>query len=350
MPLLDLDALLRPIPGADPVGPSLRYEPLYDELRELRREDDAQAPRGVWKSKLKLADWGAVVARTQEALASRSKDLQLAAWLTEALAVRHGMAGAAAGLALLAGLVDRFWPCIWPGAGDDGDEDGRQTVLEWLDTRLADRLMLQPAASFGEPPPSWFDQVSLQRRRAGSQGRAVAEDEERGAALAKAVARTSAEDYLRMLADVHQAEAALAALLAALRQAGVDSPPAFSQLRTTWGTIQSFLRSELSSRGVRLDQIAAASPPPDPEPDAVDTATPPAAPAGPISSREAAYRQLAEVAQFLEALEPHSPVPALLRRAIGWGQMRLPELLAELMKEEGGPVRLLRIAPGHAAE
>ncbi|MFC7538661.1 hypothetical protein ACFQU2_03305 [Siccirubricoccus deserti] len=64
-----------------------------------------------------------------------------------------------------------------------------------------------------------------------------------------------------------------------------------------------------------------------------------------IASRDAAYQRLEEVAQYLEALEPHSPVPALLRRAIGWGRMQLPELLAELMKEEGGPFRLLRIAP-----
>ncbi|MBK1660896.1 hypothetical protein CKO45_22000, partial [Paracraurococcus ruber] len=67
-------------------------------------------------------------------------------------------------------------------------------------------------------------------------------------------------------------------------------------------------------------------------------------PHGPIPDREAAYQLLEEVAAYLERIEPHSPVPPLLRRAIGWGRMALPELLAELMQEEGGPFRLLRIA------
>jgi type VI secretion system protein ImpA len=344
MALLDLDLLLQPIPGEAPAGPSLRYDPVFDALRELRREDDAQAPRGVWRSRLKLADWPAVIARTQAVLATRSKDLQLAAWLAEALAVRHGVAGATAGLALLAGLAERYWPLLWPAAGEDAEEDARLTVLEWLDGKLAERLMLQPVAETGEPPPSWHDQASLQRRRAGAQGRPVAEDGERHAALAKAIARTPDATYLHMLEELRRAEAGLEALLDTLRRAGVASPPAFAQLRATFATMEAFLRSELTGRRVPLDQpppAAAAEPPP---PEAAPPA--PALPAGgAIASRDAAYQRLEEVAQYLEALEPHSPVPALLRRAIGWGRMQLPELLAELMKEEGGPFRLLRIAP-----
>ncbi|MFC7538660.1 ImpA family type VI secretion system protein [Siccirubricoccus deserti] len=208
-----------------PAGPSLRYDPLFDVLRELRREDDAQAPRGVWRSRLKLADWPAVIAQAQSALATRSKDLQLAAWLTEALAVRHGLVGTTAGLALLGRLVERYWPLLWPAAGEDAEEDARLTVLEWLDGKLAERLMLQPMAEFGEPPPSWHDQASLQRRRAGGQGRPTAEDGERQAALAKAIARTPDMTYLRMLEELRQAEAGLEGLLEALRQAGTASPP-----------------------------------------------------------------------------------------------------------------------------
>jgi type VI secretion system ImpA family protein len=345
MSLLDLDLLLQPIPGEAPAGPSLRYDPVFDALRELRREDDALAPRGVWRSRLKLADWPAVIAQTQSALATRSKDLQLAAWLAEALAVRHGLAGTTAGLALLAGLAGRYWPLLWPAAGEDAEEDARLTVLEWLDGKLAERLMLQPMAEAGEPPPSWHDQASLQRRRAGTQGRPTAEDGERQAALTKAIARTPDATYLRMLAELRQAAAGLAALLATLRQAGTESPPAFAQLRATFATMEAFLRSELTGRRLPIDQ---------PAPAVVAMVEPPAGeappspalpPGGAIASRDAAYQRLEEVAQYLEALEPHSPVPALLRRAIGWGRMQLPELLAELMKEEGGPFRLLRIAP-----
>jgi type VI secretion system protein ImpA len=38
--------LLAPIPGDDPGGADLRYDPLYDRIKELRREDDRRASRG----------------------------------------------------------------------------------------------------------------------------------------------------------------------------------------------------------------------------------------------------------------------------------------------------------------
>lgn len=347
--LPDIAGLLEPIAGALPAGADLRYEPIFDELRELRREDDALAPRGVWRSKLKVADWPAVIARTQAVLATGSKDLQLAAWLAEALTARHGLGGAASGFQLLAGLVERFWPVLWPAAGDDPDEDARLTVLEWLDGKLAERLLLQPVASIDDMPVSWHEQASLQRRRAGAQGRPSAEDKERGAALAKAIGATPTETYQAMLDGVRRATAALDALVIALRRSDVAAPPAFTQLRATFATMEGFLHAELAGRGLNANAVAAP-----PEGATIQPAAPPVPDAAPmrggIGSREAAYRQLEEIARYLETLEPHSPVPALLRRAVGWGQMRLPELLTELMREEGGPLRLLRIAPAARAE
>jgi len=344
---LDVNALVQPIPGELPAGKNLRYEPIYDELRELRREDDALAPRGVWRSKLKTADWPVLVDRARSALIERSKDLQIAAWLTEALTARHGLAGTASGFAVLAGLVARFWSSLWPAPGEDPEEDARLAVLEWLDGKLAERLLLQPIASIGELPVSWHEQASLQRRRAGAQGRLAPEDKERGIALAKAIAATPSEIYRDYLDDVDRAAAALEMLLAALRAASDAAPPAFVQLRTTFATMEAFLRAELTGRGVNPDRLPATVPAPIV---ATVAAVPnptvgPAAASGPIGSRDAAYRQLEDIAFYLETLEPHSPVPALLRRAVGWGQMRLPELLTELMREEGGPLRLLRISP-----
>jgi len=51
-------------------------------------------------------------------------------------------------------------------------------------------------------------------------------------------------------------------------------------------------------------------------------------------TRDDAYRQLIEIADFLGKLEPHSPVPYLLRRAVSWGSMSLEELLPELLSDQ----------------
>jgi type VI secretion system ImpA family protein len=53
-----------------------------------------------------------------------------------------------------------------------------------------------------------------------------------------------------------------------------------------------------------------------------------------IRTREQAYETLAQIANFLARLEPHSPVPYLLHRAIAWGGMSLKELLPELVQDQ----------------
>src|SRR5580704_59219 len=98
MPLRD--DLLNPIPGENPSGANLRYAPVYDKIKEARREDD-DAPQGEWARERKVADWKLVIKLSGEALAAQSKDLQLAAWLTEAALRSEGFPGLLAGLKTL---------------------------------------------------------------------------------------------------------------------------------------------------------------------------------------------------------------------------------------------------------
>jgi type VI secretion system protein ImpA len=64
---------------------------------------------------------------------------------------------------------------------------------------------------------------------------------------------------------------------------------------------------------------------------------------GPIRSRADAYRQLEGIANFLQSIEPHSPTPYLVRRAVSWGRMPLPELMQEVLREEGDLNRLFKV-------
>lgn len=58
-------------------------------------------------------------------------------------------------------------------------------------------------------------------------------------------------------------------------------------------------------------------------------------PVGPIASRKQAFDRLKEVAEFLRRTEPHSPVSYLVQRAVKWGDMRLEDVLMELVKDDG---------------
>lgn len=57
-------------------------------------------------------------------------------------------------------------------------------------------------------------------------------------------------------------------------------------------------------------------------------------PVGPISNRKQAFERLREVAEYLRRTEPHSPVSYLVQRAVKWGDMRLEDVLMELVKNE----------------
>ena len=73
--------LLNPIDGPNPSGVNLRYDPIYDKIKEARREE-SQPPPGMTERDRKVADNPLVIKLTTDALAKRTKDLQLTAWLT----------------------------------------------------------------------------------------------------------------------------------------------------------------------------------------------------------------------------------------------------------------------------
>jgi type VI secretion system protein ImpA len=50
-------------------------------------------------------------------------------------------------------------------------------------------------------------------------------------------------------------------------------------------------------------------------------------------SRAEAYRLLLEAAEYLARVEPHSPTPYLVKRAVSWGGMSVVDLFEELVKD-----------------
>ena len=131
---MDIDAILSPIPGENPAGEDLRYEPVYDEIKEARRADD-ELDRGAWEYEIKAADWDKTLDLCAETLAKRTKDLQIGAWLTEALVKIQGFEGLATGLKILTCFLTDFWDNVYPEI-DEGDLDYRVGPLEFLNNNL----------------------------------------------------------------------------------------------------------------------------------------------------------------------------------------------------------------------
>ena len=145
MPLRD--DLLTPVPGDNPSGVNLRYDPVTDKIKEARREE-VDAPQGAWKTAVKTADYAQVIKLASEVIAKRSKDVQLAVWLVDAHVRREGFAVLGSGFQFLRGLLDQFWDTLYPEIEDD-DLEIRSGPFEWLGTKLDQPLRMLPITSNG---------------------------------------------------------------------------------------------------------------------------------------------------------------------------------------------------------
>ena len=143
MPLRD--DLLNPIPGNNPSGVDLRYDPVTDKIKEARRED-ADVPQGEWKTALKTADYPLAIKLASDALVKRGKDLQIAVWLVDAIIRREGFSQLAPCFRFLRELMEQFWDTLYP-AIEDGDVEIRAAPLDWLGAKLGDPLKSLPITS-----------------------------------------------------------------------------------------------------------------------------------------------------------------------------------------------------------
>lgn len=169
---IDIVGTLTPIADDNPAGENLRYI-LYDEITEARREDDV-LDRGDWQRDIKSADWETVIDLCSNALVNRTKDLQIAAWLTEALTITEGFEGLLTGLKVIRGFLENFWESVYPEIEDD-DLDFRVGRLEFLNNSLWSRIKQIPLTdSSAKAGYSWLQWE--ESRRVGYEGDAANAD------------------------------------------------------------------------------------------------------------------------------------------------------------------------------
>ena len=163
---IDLVGILTPVGDDNPAGEDLRYV-LFDEITEARRADD-EYDRGDWQRDTKSADWETVITMCSDALVNRTKDLQIAAWLTEGLTITEGFEGLLTGLQIIRGFLENFWESVYPEIEDD-DLEFRVGRLEFLNTALGMRIKQIPLTdSNARAGYSWLQWD--ESRRAGYEG------------------------------------------------------------------------------------------------------------------------------------------------------------------------------------
>jgi type VI secretion system protein ImpA len=139
--------LLNPISADKPGGENLQYLPIYEKIKEARREDD-DVPQGDWARGRKLADWALTVKLITDTLATKTKDLQLTAWLAEAMVRREGILGLREVLDLDRAYLENFWDSLYPEL-EDGDAEFRAGKLQWVGDKLEQAVKQVPLTRSG---------------------------------------------------------------------------------------------------------------------------------------------------------------------------------------------------------
>lgn len=324
---LQISELLQPVSDASPGGADIRYEPIFERIKQARIEE-LDLPAGDYTRERKTADYALVVKLATEILTQQSKDLQVAAWLTEALLHREGIEGLHAGLELITSLLTECWDHLYPEIEDD-DLEFRAAPLAWVARYLEAPIRLVPIDLSGHTIFDYQDSRSVgyeedadtyekkDIRKAELEAGKVS-----GEAFDEAFDATPKAWYKERIAAIDAALETAATLESVADEKFADVSPSFGSIRKPLNDVRQ-IAQELLARKLETD--------PDPiEPEApleeVVTVGETASGDGTISlvprTRADAEARVAAAARFLRSESRTDPAPYLLLRGFRWGELR----------------------------
>ena len=333
--------LLNPISPESPAGKYIRNEEIWDKLKEARRQDD-DAPQGDWKRERKFADWPLTIKIASELLATKSKDLQLAAWLAEAMLRTESVAGLHAVLDLIRALIENFWDGLYPEI-EDGDLEYRAAPLTWVGQKLTTAVKVVPLTagkidwlryreSRGVPTEEDATESSDKRDR---RQEALKDGKLAPEIFDKDFEKTSKAFYVSLENEFQSTLESLAQLSALCDEKFGDATPSFSDLRNALEEVGQTVHSfAVRKRELEPDEApapaeeesvteAADEPPAENAAPAIAAAAPKRARRGPeIETYEDAAAQIVAAAKFLRKQDEYSPAPYLMLRGFRWGELR----------------------------
>jgi type VI secretion system protein ImpA len=364
--VLDFARLLTPIAGENPAGRSLRADfsstAVYRLIKDARSAARAAERSGVWSDDQEAqatdprAEWKRLLELAPKAIAEESKDIEIAAWLTEGLVRKHGYAGLRDGFRLMRELAESFWDNLYPLPDEEGLAT-RLAPLAGLNGEESDGVIIAPIAGVAIATGEGGEPLTLaDYRRALDLDRLSDPDKraqriQQGAvtlqAFDKAVQENTADFYAAMKEDVKACEDEFEKLSAVLEEKcgkdgnGHSLAPPSSAIR---GALEA-CRNDL--RGITRRLFPGADDGDSAEEDngtaLVSVHGQSTGLASVVRTREDAFRALLQVAEYFKRTEPHSPVAYALEQAVRWGRMPLPDLLTELIPEQSAREQIFKV-------
>ncbi len=317
--MIDPHSFATPLPGPDPSGPNLEYDPEFQALERAVRGRPEQVIGNAVKAR-EDPKWGEVEERAT-GLLGRTRDLRVAVSLVRALLHTDGFAGLASGLNLIAALLEGQWQTVHPQLDADDHDDPTSRVNSLVALAASDGLLkvlretpVVASMAVGrfslrdiriaagkQPAPAGTDAPQQAHIDAAFQDVKPAVLEATAAAVAAALRDTLAID--RLLAD----------------KVGADAPD-LKPLLVDLTEMDRLLANKLRARGIGIavasQQTAAAEDSGQSTPaGGYSEAGGNSMSDGEVASRDDVVRQLDRICEYYRRYEPSSPLPLLLQRA-----------------------------------
>jgi type VI secretion system protein ImpA len=323
--------LLLPIREDSPSGEMIRYDTVYREIQSLRNASDSQAPD---YKKLEIA--------CVNTLKNISKDLHVVAILTESWANLYGLPGLTEGFQLIIDMCETFWSTLHPNKPDD--QDARLSSFVWINDKLSDVVLKTritapkipglPIYTFASLIDARQLEFVIQKsglRKTEILERALKENRPTLELITKSMIITPIEFYEQLVEDVQSTVVTIEKL-----EGFLDDK--FKEESITLKNFDTYLAHIKAYANEAIDRKRVVSPTDQTEPSEndeqrsdVDNTTLDDAILLPADQL---YALLGKIAQRLEEIEPKSPAPKLVRKAIEWGNMSTSELFNDLARND----------------
>jgi len=352
------NALLQPISDDQPTGIDVRQDasPLskYQQLKSARAAARASERQAIHDGDSTAADehWRKIISLAPDILTTQSKDLEVACWFTEALIRRNGFHGLRNGFELIKGLVENFWDGLYPTPDEDGIET-RIAPLSGLNGEGAEGVLIAPirkvpiTEGYSPGPFSlWQYQQALEAQRSPDEDTRQNKVAKLGFSIEdieRAVGDSSAEFYVGLMDNLSVAIDIYKELgnLLDQRCGSEFAPPTrniVSILEECRGAVAHLGKEKIPTAPEPESTTETESADSNGAPQSTSQSTAKTS-SGVINSREAAFKQLLEIAKFFRKTEPHSPVSYVIEKAVKWGNMPLNELINELIPDSSSRER-----------
>lgn len=360
--VIDIDSLLMPVTDEAPAGTDPRADSSSTSLY-YRTKDARNAARSAERSSVEVGgtppeEWQAVAETAMEILTSQGKDLEIAAWMTEALLRIEGFHGLRDGLKVITGIVRNFWEPCFPELDEDGVE-GKVSAVAGLNGSGAVGTLIQPIRLIALTQGSqasyslWnYEQATdlekvtdNNRRQERIDNGAVTMEQ-----FLRSVAETPTLTFNDTITSIEETQQALAEMSAAFDAvAGSDAPPTSAirdLLEEILRSIRHFASDKLAAMAVLVPEETSVVDPASASEGgaAADGAMVQVRRISGYATREEALGEVIRIADFFRKMEPHSPLSYTLEEAVRRARLSLPELLAELAEDPAHINRILLAA------